>query len=84
MRHIAIEDANIKAKNPQWQTLVPAGLSGKTLGLIGVGRLGSQTAKVRSIPTSRSFDGNQTDADRQSLQHESNRLVPESHARACL
>ncbi|KAJ7092624.1 D-isomer specific 2-hydroxyacid dehydrogenase [Mycena epipterygia] len=46
MRHIVTEDANIKAKNPQWQTLVPTGLSGKTLGLIGVGRLGSQTAKI--------------------------------------
>ncbi|KAJ7492719.1 D-isomer specific 2-hydroxyacid dehydrogenase [Mycena latifolia] len=46
MRHIVTEDANIKAKNSQWQTLVPAGLSGKTLGLIGVGRLGSQTAKI--------------------------------------
>ncbi|KAJ6604553.1 D-isomer-specific 2-hydroxyacid dehydrogenase NAD-binding protein [Mycena vulgaris] len=46
MRHIVTEDANVKAKNPQWQTLVPTGLSGKTLGLIGVGRLGSQTAKI--------------------------------------
>lgn len=46
MRHIVTEDANIKAKNPQWQTLVPAGLSGKTMGLIGVGRLGSQTATI--------------------------------------
>ncbi|KAJ7125679.1 D-isomer specific 2-hydroxyacid dehydrogenase [Mycena crocata] len=45
MRHIVTEDRNIKTKNPQWQTLVPTGLSGKTLGLIGVGRLGSQTAK---------------------------------------
>ncbi|KAJ7103627.1 D-isomer specific 2-hydroxyacid dehydrogenase [Mycena belliarum] len=46
MRHIVTEDANIKAKNPQWQTLVPAGLSGKTIGLIGLGRLGSQTARI--------------------------------------
>ncbi|KAJ7786208.1 D-isomer specific 2-hydroxyacid dehydrogenase [Mycena metata] len=45
-RHIVQEDANIKAKNPQWQTLVPAGLSGKTLGLIGLGRLGTQTAAI--------------------------------------
>ncbi|KAJ7932499.1 hypothetical protein B0H13DRAFT_782914 [Mycena leptocephala] len=49
VRHISTEDANIKAKNPQWQTLVPTGLSGKTLGLIGLGRLGTQTATVRSI-----------------------------------
>jgi phosphoglycerate dehydrogenase-like enzyme len=49
VRHISTEDANIKAKNPQWQTLVPTGLSGKTMGLIGLGRLGTQTATVRSI-----------------------------------
>jgi phosphoglycerate dehydrogenase-like enzyme len=46
MRHIVAEDANIKAKNPQWQTVVPTGLAGKTLGLIGVGRLGMMTAKI--------------------------------------
>ncbi|KAJ7783680.1 D-isomer specific 2-hydroxyacid dehydrogenase [Mycena maculata] len=46
VRHIVTEHANIKAKNPQWQTLVPTGLSGKTLGLIGVGRLGAQTATI--------------------------------------
>ncbi|KAJ6575008.1 D-isomer specific 2-hydroxyacid dehydrogenase [Mycena capillaripes] len=49
VRHIATEDANIKAKNPQWQTLVPTGLSGKTLGLIGLGRLGTQTAKIAKV-----------------------------------
>ncbi|KAJ7071127.1 D-isomer specific 2-hydroxyacid dehydrogenase [Mycena amicta] len=46
VRHIVQEDANIKAKNPQWQTVVPSALAGQTLGLIGVGRLGSQTAAV--------------------------------------
>ncbi|KAJ7293479.1 D-isomer specific 2-hydroxyacid dehydrogenase [Mycena rebaudengoi] len=46
VRHIVQEDANIKAGNPQWQTVVPSSLSGKTLGLIGVGKLGSQTAKI--------------------------------------
>jgi len=49
VRHIATEDANIKAKNPQWQTLVPFGLHGKTLGLIGLGKLGSQTAKIAKV-----------------------------------
>ncbi|KAF9462162.1 D-isomer specific 2-hydroxyacid dehydrogenase [Collybia nuda] len=45
-RNIAVDDANIKSGSPLWQTSIPVGLSGKTLGLIGVGRLGSQTAKV--------------------------------------
>ncbi|KAF8078703.1 D-isomer specific 2-hydroxyacid dehydrogenase [Lyophyllum atratum] len=45
-RNIAIDDANIKLGNIQWQTLVPFGLHGKVLGLLGVGRLGTQTAKI--------------------------------------
>jgi len=49
VRHIVPEDANIKAKNPQWQTVVPSGLAGKTLGLIGLGRLGIQTAKIAKV-----------------------------------
>ncbi|KAJ7275146.1 D-isomer specific 2-hydroxyacid dehydrogenase, partial [Mycena haematopus] len=49
VRHIVVEDANIKAKNPQWQTLVPSGLAGKTLGLIGLGRLGIQTAQIAKV-----------------------------------
>lgn len=47
-RGIVVEDANVKAGNPQWQTLIPFGLSERTLGLVGVGRLGAQTAKVGS------------------------------------
>jgi 26S proteasome regulatory subunit N2 len=45
-RNISADDANVKGGNPLWQTNIPMGLSGKTLGLVGVGRLGSQTAKV--------------------------------------
>ncbi|THV07682.1 D-isomer specific 2-hydroxyacid dehydrogenase [Dendrothele bispora CBS 962.96] len=45
-RCIVTEHNNVKDGNPQWQTCIPIGLSGKTLGLIGVGRLGSATAKV--------------------------------------
>lgn len=45
-RYIVLEDGNIKSGRTSWQSTVPFGLSGKTLGLIGVGRLGSQTAKV--------------------------------------
>lgn len=46
-RHIAVEDAGVKAKRQLWQTTIPIGLYGKTLGLVGVGRLGTVTAKVR-------------------------------------
>lgn len=46
-RNITADDASTKSGNPSWQTSVPIGLSGKTLGVIGVGRLGAQTAKVR-------------------------------------
>jgi len=46
-RFIVAEDANVKANKPQWQSTMPLGLSGRTLGLIGVGGLGTQTAMVR-------------------------------------
>ncbi len=49
-RYIAIEDNNVKSKNPQWQTVIPFGLAGRTLGLVGVGRLGAETALVRNNP----------------------------------
>lgn len=48
-RHIAAEDRNVKQGNPQWQTMLPLGLSGRTLGLVGVGRLGSRTALVSTV-----------------------------------
>jgi lactate dehydrogenase-like 2-hydroxyacid dehydrogenase len=48
VRYIVVEDANVKASNPQWQSTMPLGLAGKTLGVVGVGRLGSQTAAVRN------------------------------------
>jgi len=46
VRYITVEDANVKARNPQWQSTMPLGLAGKILGLVGVGRLGTQTAKI--------------------------------------
>jgi 26S proteasome regulatory subunit N2 len=46
VRYITVEDANVKAGVPQWQSTMPLGLAGRTLGLVGVGRLGTQTAKV--------------------------------------
>ena len=46
-REIPREHNNIRSANPQWQTTVPFGLYGKTLGLVGLGRLGSRVAEVR-------------------------------------
>ncbi|KAJ3894734.1 D-isomer specific 2-hydroxyacid dehydrogenase [Lentinula edodes] len=48
-RQIVAEHINIRMGNPQWQTVVPIGLAGSTLGLIGVGRLGSATAKIAKV-----------------------------------
>ena len=46
-REIPREHNNIRSANPQWQTTIPLGLYGKTLGLVGLGRLGSRVAEVR-------------------------------------
>ncbi|KAG7450628.1 uncharacterized protein BT62DRAFT_991500 [Guyanagaster necrorhizus] len=48
-RYIVIEDNNVKNKNPQWQTVVPFGLAGRTLGLVGVGKLGTETATIARV-----------------------------------
>ena len=45
-RHIVAEDANIKSGNPQWQSVIPTDLTGKTLSLLGLGRLGTKIAEV--------------------------------------
>lgn len=45
-RYVAFEHTNTKQGTPQWQTHVPMGLASKTLGLVGLGNLGSRTAKV--------------------------------------
>jgi phosphoglycerate dehydrogenase-like enzyme len=47
-RYLITEDKNVKEGKVQWQSTLPMGLYGRTLGLVGVGKLGSQTAKVRS------------------------------------
>lgn len=81
-RHIAIEDAGVKAGRELWQTTVPIGLTGKTLGLVGVGNLGTKTARV-SIPlmiergSLPDTDGN---LDRKSVWVGSYRVVAEPHA----
>jgi phosphoglycerate dehydrogenase-like enzyme len=43
-RNIAIEDANVRSG--RWQTTVGMELSGKTLGLLGLGRLGGEVARI--------------------------------------
>ena len=48
-RYLAIEHTNTKQGKPQWQTRIPMGLAGKTLGLVGLGNLGSHTAKVSCL-----------------------------------
>ena len=47
-RNVAVDDAVIKGKgvSPGWQTELAIGLQGKTLGLVGFGRLGALTARV--------------------------------------
>ncbi|KAF8905476.1 D-isomer specific 2-hydroxyacid dehydrogenase [Gymnopilus junonius] len=46
VRYIPLEDANVKSGNSQWQSTMPLGLTGRTLGLVGLGRLGIATAKI--------------------------------------
>lgn len=46
VRHIVVEDARTKASAVPWQSTIPMGLAGKTLGLVGVGRLGAETGRV--------------------------------------
>jgi phosphoglycerate dehydrogenase-like enzyme len=43
-RHIVTEDAGLRAG--KWQTTVGVGLAGKTLGVLGIGRVGTQVARV--------------------------------------
>ena len=43
-RHIPEEDAKVRAGG--WQSTVGTGLAGKTLGIVGLGRLGSAVARI--------------------------------------
>ncbi|KDQ09267.1 hypothetical protein BOTBODRAFT_37185 [Botryobasidium botryosum FD-172 SS1] len=45
-RHIPTEHANIQEGNKRWQSTVPTGLHGRTIGLVGLGNLGKSTAKI--------------------------------------
>lgn len=46
-RNIAADDASIKAGG--WQTDMAIGLAGKTLGIVGLGRLGAAVAKIGAL-----------------------------------
>jgi len=46
VRYVALDDGLTKAGHPLWQTHVPLALAGHTLGLVGVGGLGSATARI--------------------------------------
>lgn len=46
-RNIAQDDANVKAGH--WQTRLAFGLTGKTFGVVGLGRLGVATAKIMHL-----------------------------------
>ncbi|KAF5632253.1 2-hydroxyacid dehydrogenase [Fusarium tjaetaba] len=46
-RNIAADDASIKAGG--WQSDMAVGLSGKTLGVVGLGRLGAAVARIGSL-----------------------------------
>lgn len=76
-RNIVNDDANVKLGNPQWQTTIPTGLHGKTLGLIGVGGLGTQTAHVRLAHLFPSLFLS-IRQDCKGIQHESYRMVAQS------
>lgn len=47
VRFVAFDDANTKGKKEPWQSYMPLGLAGRTLGLVGAGKLGVATARVR-------------------------------------
>ena len=47
VRYVVVEDARTKAGAVPWQSTIPMGLAGKTLGLVGVGNLGTATGIVR-------------------------------------
>ncbi|MET1074630.1 MAG: D-2-hydroxyacid dehydrogenase family protein, partial [Umezawaea sp.] len=44
-RHVAVESASLRADGP-WQSTVGVGLAGKTLGLLGFGKIGVQVGRV--------------------------------------
>lgn len=79
-RYVAAEDANIKNAKPQWQSTIPLHLSTRTLGLLGVGRLGKKTAAVRCVPSSIAPLRQLSNLlDREGPWYERRGVVPKSH-----
>lgn len=81
VRFIPQDDANTKAGNVLWQTKIPLGLAGKTLGLIGVGKLGAKTAAVSHLrfPSNALPSSILLCKDREGIWDESCWMVPPSH-----
>ncbi|KAK0392072.1 hypothetical protein NLU13_1570 [Sarocladium strictum] len=71
-RNVAIDDAAMKAGS--WQTGLAMGLSGKTLGIVGLGRLGAAVARIGALAFGMrvicwSSSLNQQKADETAVQH---------------
>ncbi|KAL4903049.1 hypothetical protein BDW74DRAFT_186639 [Aspergillus multicolor] len=45
-RHVARDDAGLKSERGYWQGSLGMSISGKTLGLVGLGKLGAQVGKI--------------------------------------
>ena len=86
VRYITVEDTNVKGGNSQWQSTMPMGLAGQTLGLVGVGRLGTQTAAASDNYVWHALriqiDAIVAYLDREGFRQESHRLVATFDARA--
>ena len=81
-RYIVSEHVHTQAANPQWQNAIPIGLSGKTLGLVGLGKLGQSTAQVRLNLMSEPvlFRQLYDTLDCKSIQYESPGMVTSPHS----
>lgn len=48
-RNVAADDAAMKSAGAKWQTRLATGLTGATLGVVGLGRLGAAVARIGSL-----------------------------------
>lgn len=48
-RNVATDDASMKSAAKGWQTQLATGLTGATLGVVGLGRLGAAVARIGSL-----------------------------------
>ena len=49
VRNVALDDAALKASGTAWQTGLATGLTGLTLGVVGLGRLGAAVARIAHL-----------------------------------